>query len=87
MTNTTVTVGNGLKGAGKRKEIKEAREELRQWLVHYTQCSIQDGWPCGTCAIHFLKQLGVKESHQHNKPVDRLNEAWRAILQIRGEKA
>jgi len=80
----------------KQKEIKikvdykKAKEELREWLVKYTAgCAVQDGWPCGTCAVHFLEQLGLKSSkddyHEHNKPVDRINEVWRAILQIRGK--
>lgn len=60
-------------------------EELRQWLVKWTKCSIQTSWPCGTCACDLIAQLDVKETGQHNKPVDRVNEVWRAILQIRGD--
>lgn len=69
-----------------KKEKKQAIEELRLWLVKHTGCSIQyNGWPCGTCCCDFLAQLGVKEQGTHNKPIDRVNEVWRAILQIRGD--
>jgi hypothetical protein len=61
-----------------------AKKELKEFLVKYTHCQLQDGWPCGTCLIHFLQKIGVKEDKNHNKPIDRLNEVWRAILQIRG---
>lgn len=56
-----------------RQMYKEAREDLKDFLVAYTGCTIQSGWPCGTCTIELLKQLGV------NNP----NEAWQAILQVR----
>ena len=62
----------------------KAKEEFREWLVKWTDCSIQTGnFPCGTCTMDLLKKLGVKEDGDHNKPVDRLNEVWRGILQIR----
>jgi len=71
-----------------KKEIEECKEELRQWLIKWTKgCNIQTGgWSCGTCTIWLLKQLGVRESGNYNKPRNRLNEVWRAILQIRGDK-
>jgi len=77
--------------AKKKIDYKEAKEALRKWAVKYTAgCDIQGedrGWPCGTCFITLLDELGLnskkKEYRQHNKPVDRANEVWRAILQIR----
>jgi hypothetical protein len=69
-----------------KKEKSECIEELRQWLVKWTKCSVQNGgWPCGTCACYLISRLGAKETGQHNKPIDRVNEVWRAILQIRGD--
>lgn len=76
----------------KKVNYKQAREELREWLVEWTGgCDIQgEGYPCGTCFIHLLDRIGLKPSdkgyHDHNKPVDRSNEVWRAILQIREAK-
>lgn len=73
----------------------QAREELRQWAVKWTGCGIQEGrdgkpYPCGTCFCALLGCIGLnprkKEYHEHNKPVDRTNEVWRAILQIRDAK-
>lgn len=79
----------------KKKDADVAREEFRQWLVKHTHCEVQtgivngkhseSGWPCGTCVVAFLGELGVQEHGAHNGPPDRMNEAWRAILQIRGE--
>jgi hypothetical protein len=67
-----------------KKEKEQCVEELRQWLVKYTGCDIQHtGWPCGTCCLNLLAELGVVEDKQHNKPIDRSNEVWRGILQIR----
>jgi hypothetical protein len=77
--------------------LNECREELRLWLVKWTGCSVQsgldksgklrdDGWPCGTCACFLLATLGAVEDGFHNNPVDRNNEAWRAILQLRGDE-
>jgi len=65
----------------------KVREEIREALVGGTGCGIQDGqdesnWPCGTCTLDLLERLGVEEG-EHNDPVDRANEVWRAILQIR----
>jgi len=69
---------------------KQAREDLRKYLVEYTGCEIQDGWPCGTCIMALLNGLGLDDTKpeykEHNKPIDRHNEVWRAILQIREEK-
>ena len=63
--------------------IDEARDKLREWIATYTMCEVQKGWACGTCLIEFLVELGVYEDKQHNKPIERCNEVWRAILQIR----
>ena len=58
-------------------------------------CKIQQGkdgmtYPCGTCFCSGLSQLGLDEKHtdykEHNEPVDRINEVWRAVLQIRDTK-
>lgn len=69
-----------------KKKIEKCIEELRLWAVKWTGCSIQhNGWPCGTCFCDLIARLGVKETGIHNKPVDRVNEFWRAILQIRGD--
>ena len=73
----------------------QAREDLRKWPVEYTGCEIQNRkdkmtYPCGTCFCHLLQEIGLdaqkKEYKEHNKPVDRMNEVWRAILQIRDHK-
>ena len=72
--------------------LASVREEFREFLVRHTKCEIQPdpdglGWPCGTCAIDLLRRLGVNpkapEFNEHNAPVDRLNEVWRAIQMIR----
>ena len=84
----------------KKRNLKQAREELRQWLVKWTKCDIQGGfvngkekdfgWSCGTCTCDLLGKLGLDpktlDYHRHNQPVDRINEVWRAILQIRETK-
>jgi len=78
----------------------DARDELREVLVKYTHCEAQGGmvngenkdfgWPCGTCFIDFLKRIGLKSKDkaykEHNDHVDRANEVWRAILQIKDYK-
>ena len=69
-------------------EYGEAREELRQWMVKWTGCELQGpnySWPCSTCTFELLKQLGLSEDGQHNDPVNRMNEVWRGIIQIRGQ--
>jgi hypothetical protein len=70
-----------------KKNKKQAVKELREWLVKWTGgCNVQNGFPCGTCACHLLGELMNEESKEykeHNKPVDRINEVWRAILQIK----
>ena len=68
-------------------EKEQCKKELQTWLVKWTGgCAIQaDGWPCGTCTISLLQELGLKEVGQHNYPPDVSNEVWRAILQIREE--
>ena len=71
---------------------KRAREDLRKWLIKYTKCELQEAkdgkaYPCGTCVIALLNDIGLhprkKEYKEHNNPVDRMNEVWRAILQVR----
>ena len=74
-----------------KRNYKEIKEQLRQWLVDSTQgCDIQNKWPCETCTLELLRQIGLnprkKEYEERNKPIDRLNEVWRAILQIRDAK-
>lgn len=69
----------------------KAKEEFRRFLIRNTGCTMQQDkngkpYPCGTCTIDLMKRMGMKESKQHNKPVDRLNEVWRGILQVRGDK-
>lgn len=78
-------------------DATKAKEELRKWLVKYTMCEVQGGvvngklsdfgWTCGTCFMALLDMLGLdsskKEYHEHNRTMDRKNEVWRAILQIR----
>ena len=71
-----------------KKQRAECVEELRQWLVKWTAgCQVQNGateaWPCGTCACALFADLGAVEDKKHNKPIDRNNELWRGILQIR----
>ncbi len=88
-----------LKSLGAKKlgpiNYKDARETLRLWFLAYTGCFIQEDingkeWPCGTCTIDLLNKIGLKsakkEYNKHNRPVDRSNEVWRAILQIRNTK-
>lgn len=66
--------------------LKRARNAFKTFLVKYTKCELQDGWPCGTCTCNFLAKLGVKEDKKHNRPMNRINEIWRGILQMRGIK-
>ncbi len=78
----------------KKIDYKKAREDLRLWLIKYTGCDIQESksgnYPCGTCVIDLLKKIGLEankeEYNEHNEEIDRLNEVWRAILQIRDAK-
>ena len=67
-------------------------EDLRLALINGTGgCCLQEGadgkeWPCGTCACSLLGSLmspTAPEYSEHNDPIDRVNEVWRAILQIR----
>lgn len=71
---------------------REFIEDLRLALIKGTfGCALQEGadgseWPCGTCVCALLGSImphAAPEYSQHNKPVDRVNEVWRAILQIR----
>lgn len=69
----------------------EARTELKEWLIKNTAgCTLHDGWPCGTCTCHLFAQLGLNhdtpEYSEHNEPLDRINEIWRAIIEIRNAK-
>jgi hypothetical protein len=66
-------------------------EDLRLALIDGTGCGLQEGadgreWPCGTCVCGLLGSLmspTAPEYSEHSDPVDRVNEVWRAILQIR----
>jgi hypothetical protein len=66
-------------------------ETLRTALIGATSCAIQESaggneWPCGTCVCELLGVLlppSAPEYAEHNEPVDRVNEVWRAILQMR----
>lgn len=75
--------------------IQEAKKDFRKWLVDYADCEIQEGkdemtYPCGTCTMALLDAIGLKseekEYKEHNEDIDRCNEVWRAILQIRDYK-
>ena len=71
------------------KEAK--REALRKFLVKSCGgCAIQGpgaGWPCGTCVMALLDDIGLQSTHplyeEKNDKPNRHNEVWRAILQIR----
>lgn len=84
-----------------KQKKEKMREGFRLWLMNATGgCEIQGGyvkgkkqdygWPCGTCVIAVLDMLGLnpkkKEYKEHNNRVDRTNEVWRAILQMRDAK-
>jgi|3_EtaG_2_1085321.scaffolds.fasta_scaffold16210_3 hypothetical protein len=59
---------------------------LRELFVHHSGCDVQSGWPCGTCLNSVLRDIlspNAIEYQEHNHPVDRINEFWRATLQIR----
>jgi endonuclease YncB( thermonuclease family) len=66
-------------------------EALRIALIEATSCAIQESadgkeWPCGTCACALLGKVlphTAQEYAEHNDPVDRVNEVWRAIVQMR----
>ena len=71
---------------------KAKREAFRKFVVGYTGCNVQEGengkaWPCGTCANALFGEMGLDsekpEYSRRNKPIDRSNEVWRAVLQIR----
>ena len=74
------------------QQTRDFVEALRLALIDACLgCCIQkaaDGsdWPCGTCVTDLLANLLPErnpEYHRHNAPVDRSNEVWRAILQLR----
>jgi len=66
---------------------QDARDDFREFLVKHTGCSVQGGYPCGTCFMDLLNKLGLDEDaeeyKQHNDDYARHNEVWRAVLQIR----
>lgn len=79
----------------KAEWTNQRREELRKWAIKIAGgCKIQTGegdkkkYPCGTCfcmgLTKLLKQTSVYK--EHNEPIDRINEVWRALLQIRNKK-
>ncbi len=74
----------------KMDEKQAFLNDFRKLLVKYSKCEMQRGWPCGTCTVAVLDQIINKKDRlyrEHNKPIDRLNEFWRAILQMReGDK-
>lgn len=79
----------------KKAEAKEAKRAFCRFLVEHTGCAIQDGkdgmsYPCGTCVIDLFESMGLKQDEaqyeDHNEELDRGNEVWRAILQIRDYK-
>ena len=65
----------------------EMLQEFRDLLVKQTDCDIQDGWPCGTCIMTWLDDLGLDSKldfySSHNESIVRHNEVWRFILQVR----
>ena len=74
------------------KKARQFVDDLRTALIKATSgCTIQQtadgaGWPCGTCVCSLLGTLlphNASEYSQHNDPLDRVNEVWRAILQMR----
>ena len=72
---------------------EKRRNELRLWAIRVAGgCGIQEGagddkvYPCGTCfnvGLSFLVDGRSKIYKEHNEPVDRINEVWRYLLQIR----
>jgi hypothetical protein len=67
-------------------------KELRELLVKHTGgCAIQEAsdgalWPCGTCVCALFASVlddTDPQYREHNDNHDRVNELWRAILQIR----
>jgi len=80
------------KAETQRTRFAEFIEDLRLALLKGTGgCAVQEGtdgksWPCGTCVCALLESImstTAPEYSEHNEPVDRVNEVWRAILQIR----
>ena len=47
------------------------RKSLKLALLKKTHCTIQDGWPCGTCFFEMSKDLN--------------NQDWQALLLYRGD--
>jgi hypothetical protein len=71
---------------------KQFLDDFRALLVDYSGgCAIQEAkdgslWPCGTCVCALFGSVldeHAAEYAEHNEPVDRINEIWRAILQMR----
>jgi hypothetical protein len=78
------------KNIGASSYRAEFINDIRLALVNATACEAQEGadgsfWPCGTCTCAFLATIirEDKDYYDHNAPPDRINEVWRAILQIR----
>ena len=81
------------------KKEKKDKINLQEYINHLAVdisagCNIQEGkdgrgWPCGTCFCAGLAELidtKSKEYKEHNDKVDRINEVWRFILQLRDQK-
>ena len=71
---------------------KSFLNDFRDLLIeHCGGCAIQEAkdgteWPCGTCVCALfgsVLDVNSKEYDEHNEDVDRVNEIWRAILQMR----
>ena len=78
-----------------KKTQEKLREQFRLWSIRVAGgCNVQAGingksWPCGSCFNYGLGLLideGAKNFRKHNEPVNRINEVWRFVLQIRDEK-
>tara|TARA_Y100001951_G_C11151265_1_gene189350 strand:+ start:215 stop:469 length:255 start_codon:yes stop_codon:yes gene_type:complete len=72
----------------------EIREDFRKLFIKHSGCDIQESrgednekeWPCGTCLNSIFGMLideEAEEYEKHNEPVDRINELWRFVLQMR----
>ena len=71
------------------------RKTMRNWAVKISGgCTVQQGddgqtYPCGSCFCAGLGQLIDEKKadyKEHNEPVDRINEVWRFLLQLRDEE-
>lgn len=75
-----------------RHQAGQSIREIAASLIEATGgCALQEAadgslWPCSTCTCALLKLFlseAAPEYHEHNTPPDRINEVWRAILQLR----